>query len=112
MIRIEHNEGILVAWDLHTHALIGKLEYFQHADGSNYVRSLFVDASKRRQGVATSLLRVLLKMGPVSLHVNIGNHGAENLYRGLGFVLCSPPRTGRERFSPIKRMERRTQWFP
>jgi putative acetyltransferase len=55
----------------------------------SFVTWLFVHPSYRRQGVATALLRDMLKRleGPVTLNVAMSNHAALALYQRSGFAV-------------------------
>jgi ribosomal protein S18 acetylase RimI-like enzyme len=58
--------------------------------GEYYIDSLAVDPSMRHQGVATALLRAVIRREtvhqPVGLLVDKGNPKAERLYKQVGFV--------------------------
>ena len=75
--------------------IAGFLTYTAPGAGDREILNLAVDPDHRRQGVAGTLLRELLRQisGPLFLEVRAGNRTALSFYGKLGFA-----ETGRRRF--------------
>jgi ribosomal protein S18 acetylase RimI-like enzyme len=105
LIRIEHDEQqeIVIAWDLHTNALLGDVSYINFGDGTILVASLLIEEDARRRGIATTLLNFLESLFPKKLIVEVmlGNDPAIALYKKLGYKI-----TSRHRFHSLIFMEK------
>ena len=104
MIRLEHDkkEAAIVAWDLHTHAIVGLL-YYRIVPSSVEITGLFVNKGRRRRGTASKMFETLFSLysPPFFVTTLIGNHPAIATYQSVGFKIC-----GRSRFEPVLVMEK------